>query len=55
MSVDEPTDPLSIAVVARRVLAEHEAGHPCWRCTVDTVATCREVDWWRAQLAGVAS
>ncbi|SCL64678.1 hypothetical protein [Micromonospora yangpuensis] len=55
MSVDEPTDPFSVAVVGRRVLAEHEAGHPCWRCTADTVATCGEAQWWRSQLAAAAS
>ncbi|WP_175440710.1 hypothetical protein [Micromonospora yangpuensis] len=54
MSVDEPTDPAALWVVGRRMVAVHEAGHPCWRCTADTVASCREVRWWRARLAALA-
>ncbi|WP_091432997.1 hypothetical protein [Micromonospora yangpuensis] len=50
MSVDEAIDDEAIAVVGRRMVAAHETGHPCWRCTADTVVTCDEVTWWRAQL-----
>ncbi|MFI9530891.1 hypothetical protein [Micromonospora rosaria] len=51
MSVDEAVDPLSVAIVARRVIAAHEAGRPCRRCGPGTTADCTEARWFRDQVA----